>query len=232
MISFLHLFQQPKEDKRDHDYDAVKYPSSTTVLSVIDTGFDLMSLGEEALSILSSRGTYIHAVLESLFKKESVPTWRQLGLDKKHKPSNLRDYTAGALKLYKQYEDKYEVFSMEERIFPGNPNYAMQPDGIFKCNGEYILVDFKTISSALPKDDPLNGVINLSTKYWCQLASYLWGIEKHYGIKIAKAAILGIDQKGKTYHIEKTKEELSTHLELFFQAREFYENYYGTKNIT
>lgn len=234
-MNLLKFLKIPKVDKRKHDYDSDKYGSSTTVLSCLDTGFDIEKLGEERLAILSSRGTYIHALLESLFKKEIPQTWGELNLNKEHKPNNLRGYELAAYKLYSKYKDKLEVFSMEERILidTNYGGYAMQPDGIFKDvkTGEYILIDFKTVSGDLQKDNPPK-IINLYTKYFSQIASYIYGSQKHYNITISKGIILAMDSNGKLSEYELRKKDLITYLNVFTECLKYYTKYYEWKNKT
>lgn len=234
-MNLLKFLKTPKIDKRKHDYDSDKYGSSTTILSCLNTGFDIESLGEERLNILSSRGTYIHALLENLFKKEIPFTWRELGLDKNHKPDNLQGYEFAAYKLYSKYKDKWEVFSMEERLLIDTKHggYAMKPDGIFKDieTGEYILIDFKTVSGDLQKDDPPR-VINLFTKYFSQIASYIYGSEKHYNIVISKGIILAMDSNGRLSDYELGKKDLVKYLNVFTECLKYYTKYYEWKNKT
>lgn len=235
-MKFLKFFQSPKEDLREHDYDAKEYPSSTTVLSALSTGFNLHSLPEDHLKMLSQRGTYIHALLESLFRKEIPNTWNRLGLDDKYKPDNLKSYALGAYKTYSKYENIFEVFAMEERILVNYNNfkYAIKPDGIFfdKKLNEYVLVDFKTFSSPLTNDSLEDFKINLFTKYKAQLISYIVGASNYYSIKISKGIILGMDKNGSIYEYVFDVNDLKLHYRLFLELLKFYNQYYEYKGNT
>lgn len=222
LFQMLPYLQAGKKDLRVHDYDAKLYVSSTTVLSCLNTGFNLSSIPEERLKMLSSRGTYIHEMADSIFNNKEPPIWELIGLDPKYKPDNLFNYELAIYKMFSQWKDKVKVILTEVRFLDEDLFYSFKPDMVWEYDGNIEMVDFKTISSPLQTDNIKNFKFNLSTKYWAQIASYLFGLEKQKGITINKGRIIAFDPDGKTYSLEKSRDELLEYFEIFKCCLQFY----------
>ena len=89
-----------------------------------------------------------------------------------------------------------------------------------KDGQEYLLIDFKTSAGKLPLCKLENFSINITTKYLCQARAYLAGLEKKHSIRIDRVALFVMTDDGKIHIVEKKREELDLHWELFQQAAE------------
>lgn len=220
---FKQFFSDGKKDKRKHSYDALQYPSSSTIAGVLGNGFDFNMLPEKVRNEATSRGTYIHAIAENFFDNKPEPIWELMELDSKSKPANIKLYRMGIMKMMAKYKGKVTPILQEERLF-SELGYCGMPDMLWQVNAtkEYELIDWKTFSGSLPNDNISEGKFTLVTKYWAQAASYLFMIEELKGITVLNAKLCCVDKTGKVKVLEKSRDELKPYFELFLMGKKHY----------
>lgn len=168
--------------------------------------------------LTASIGSAVHKLIENYFNKDeddwnSYPLLFPAKFTKFYEPDVETTHIFTKESFNKTVNLKYETFlkhkiflkSLEfvaaEYIIYGNVAGSLVAgtiDGLFKCDGEYCLIDWKTsdnmfISRIVQRDSPFKGKwVDKFDKYKHQLHCYQWILEKYYNVKIKLMAIVQV----------------------------------------
>lgn len=125
-------------------------------------------------------GTLVHQAIEAYLKKENPL-------------NNLTPEAASAfggfMEWYEAQED-IEVVEIERVVYSQTYDYCGTVDGIFRIDGQIVMVDWKTTNSS--KDAPLG----IYPEYFLQLGGYALAYEEEVGEVIDKLLVVNVGKDG------------------------------------
>lgn len=197
-----------------YEKDGNKYPSVTTVLSLIDTDESLLQwaniMGFRKRSISQIKndalelGTKTHSALQYLVDPESCdePEYDKNPMTRYKIEKSISNFK----RLFADI--KFETIFTEKTLFDDDRLYAGTCDWFVKINDKNMLIDFKT--SKKPYHN-----------YKFQLGGYMGLIEKNTGFAVDMGAILQCNDSGASLH-PVSRENLLLYRDGFYQLNEFY----------
>ena len=155
----------------------------------------LKSIPSEVLKRAALRGEKAHEVVDALING--------IGF------LNLDTDIAGYIASFEQWGEK-DFIAKPERFYCDKLKLTGEVDGIYKENGKFVLVDFKT-----PEKE---------SKTWqLQLSAYAY-LARESGYQIDRVEVIKLDKKGKEPKVFVYEERFDLYLKCLDVYRHFHEN--------